>query len=47
MKHVRWRLKTEQEQLSRCMPFEQEHIDDNCVRCSKPAKVMAYWGKAY
>lgn len=32
---------------SRCMPFEQEHIDDNCVCCSKPAKVMAYWGKAY
>ncbi|NLK99417.1 MAG: proline--tRNA ligase, partial [Clostridiales bacterium] len=32
---------------SRCMPFEQEHIDDNCVCCNKPAKVMAYWGKAY
>ncbi len=32
---------------SRCMPFEQEHIDDNCVCCGKPAKVMAYWGKSY
>lgn len=32
---------------SRCMPFEQEHIDDHCVCCGKPAKVMAYWGKAY
>jgi len=32
---------------SRCMPFEQEHIDDFCVCCGKPAKVMAYWGKAY
>jgi prolyl-tRNA synthetase len=32
---------------SRCMPFDQEHIDDNCVCCNKPAKVMAYWGKAY
>ncbi len=32
---------------SRCMPFEQEHIGDTCVCCGKPAKVMAYWGKAY
>lgn len=32
---------------SRCMPFEQEHISDNCVCCGKPAKTMAYWGKAY
>lgn len=32
---------------SRCMPFEQEHISDTCVCCGKPAKTMAYWGKAY
>ncbi|HHT88566.1 MAG TPA: proline--tRNA ligase [Clostridiales bacterium] len=32
---------------SRCMPFEQENIDDNCVCCGKPAKTMVYWGKAY
>lgn len=32
---------------SRCMPFEQEHISDTCVCCGRPAKVMAYWGKAY
>ncbi len=32
---------------SRCMPFEQEQIADTCVCCGKPAKVMAYWGKAY
>jgi prolyl-tRNA synthetase len=32
---------------SRCMPFEQEHIADTCICCGKPAKVMAYWGKAY
>lgn len=32
---------------SRCMPFEQEQISDVCVCCGKPAKVMAYWGKAY
>ncbi|MGF7144420.1 prolyl-tRNA synthetase [Anaerotaenia torta] len=32
---------------SRCMPFEQEQISEVCVCCGKPAKVMAYWGKAY
>ena len=32
---------------SRCMPFVQEHLSDTCVFCGKPAKVMAYWGKAY
>lgn len=32
---------------SRCMPFEQEHIDEHCVCCGKPAKTMTYWGKAY
>lgn len=32
---------------SRCIPFEQEHIGDNCVCCGKKAKHMVYWGKAY
>ncbi len=32
---------------SRCIPFEQETIDDKCVCCGKPAKCMVYWGKAY
>ena len=32
---------------SRCIPFEQEQIADTCVCCSKPAKHMLYWGKAY
>ena len=32
---------------SRCMPFEQEHLDDVCACCGKPAKAMVYWGKAY
>ncbi|HWT26581.1 MAG TPA: proline--tRNA ligase, partial [Mobilitalea sp.] len=32
---------------SRCMPFKQEHLSDTCVCCGKPAKTMAYWGKAY
>lgn len=32
---------------SRCIPLEQEHLDDVCVCCGKPAKTMVYWGKAY
>ncbi len=32
---------------SRCMPLEQEHIDDKCVCCGKPAKALVVWGKAY
>lgn len=32
---------------SRCIPFEQEHLHDNCVCCGKPAKSLVYWGKAY
>jgi prolyl-tRNA synthetase len=32
---------------SRCIPFEQEKISDNCVVCGKPATKMLYWGRAY
>ena len=32
---------------SRCMPFEQERISEECVCCGKPAKSLVYWGKAY
>ncbi len=32
---------------SRCIPFEQEEIDNKCVCCGKPAKAMVLWGKAY
>lgn len=32
---------------SRCIPFVQERISGTCVCCSKPAKKMVYWGKAY
>lgn len=32
---------------ARCIPFEQEHISDNCVCCGKKAEYMVYWGKAY
>ncbi len=32
---------------SRNMPFNQEHIDDKCVCCGKPAKKLIYFAKAY
>ncbi len=32
---------------SRCIPFDEEHIDGKCVCCGKPAKYMVLWGKAY
>ncbi len=32
---------------SRCIPFEQEHLDDKCICCGKPAKCMVIFGKAY
>lgn len=41
------KIKEDTTATSRCMPFEQEHISDDCVCCGKPAKTMVYWGKAY
>ena len=32
---------------SRCIPFEQEQIDDVCPVCGKPAKYMVVYGIAY
>ncbi len=32
---------------SRCMPFEQEKLDDKCVCCGKPADKMVVWGRQY
>lgn len=32
---------------SRCIPFEEEHLSDNCIYCGKPAKHMVLWGKSY
>lgn len=41
------RIKEELSVTSRCMPFEQEEIEKECVCCGKPAKKMVYWGRAY
>ena len=32
---------------SRCIPFQEEKIDDKCVVCGKPAKHMVMWGRQY
>jgi len=41
------RMKEEGGMSSRCIPFAQEHLDDVCPLCGKPAKHMIYWGVAY
>lgn len=41
------KIKEETSATSRCIPFEQEEISDSCVVCSKEAKHMVYWAKAY
>ncbi len=40
-------LKAEAGVSSRCIPYAQEHLSDECVCCGKPAKAMVIWGKAY
>jgi len=32
---------------SRCMPFKQETLSEQCICCGKPAAKMVYWGRAY
>ena len=32
---------------SRCIPFKEEHIADNCIVCGRKAKHMVYWGIQY
>lgn len=41
------KLKDEVGVTSRCIPFEQEHISDNCVCCGNKAEKLVVWGKAY
>lgn len=41
------KIKEDTAATSRCIPFEQEQIEDTCVCCGKVAKKMVYWGRAY
>ena len=40
-------IKEDMAVTSRCMPFEQECLSENCVYCGKKAQKMVYWGRAY
>ncbi|MGI6160887.1 MAG: proline--tRNA ligase [Christensenellales bacterium] len=40
-------IKDETGATTRCAPFEQEHMADNCVHCGKPAKRLFYFARAY
>ncbi len=33
--------------VTRCLIEDEDMISDTCIYCGKPAKHMAYWGKAY
>ena len=41
------KIKEDLQATSRCIPFEQENLSENCICCGKPAKKMVYWGRAY
>ena len=41
------KMKEEGGMSSRCMPLQQECLDDKCAICGKPAKHSIYWGIAY
>ena len=32
---------------SRCIPFDEDNINDKCVNCGNKAKHMVIWGKSY
>ena len=32
---------------SRCIPFKEEKLADNCVCCGKKAEKMVVWGRQY
>ncbi|MBM7583792.1 prolyl-tRNA synthetase [Bacillus pakistanensis] len=41
------KIKEETGATSRCIPFEQQSLSTTCIYCTKPAKHMVYWAKAY
>lgn len=41
------KIKEQTGATSRCMPFVQETLSNECVCCKKTASKMVYWGKAY
>ncbi|HLR52060.1 MAG TPA: proline--tRNA ligase [Candidatus Avamphibacillus sp.] len=41
------KIKEETSATSRCIPFEQENVSDNCVCCGQEAKELVIWARAY
>lgn len=40
-------IKEQTAATTRCIPFEQEHLDDHCICCGEQAKHMVYFARAY
>ncbi|MGD7024295.1 proline--tRNA ligase [Rossellomorea vietnamensis] len=40
-------IKEETGATSRCIPFEEEKVSDDCVCCGKEANQLVYWARAY
>lgn len=45
--HCEEEIKEKTGVTSRCIPFEQEHFDDKCACCGRPAAEMVYFAVAY
>jgi prolyl-tRNA synthetase len=41
------KIKEETGATSRCIPFEEESVSEECVCCGKEAKQLVYWARAY
>jgi len=41
------KMKEEAGVTSRCIPFDQKRVGDNCIICGKPSETMVVWGVAY
>lgn len=41
------KIKEQTSATSRCIPFDQESLSDQCVCCGKKAKQLVYWAKSY
>lgn len=41
------KIKEDYQVTSRCIPFEQEKVDDHCLCCGKEASELVIWARAY
>lgn len=40
-------IKEKTKATTRCIPFETQKINGNCVYCGRPAKILPIWARAY